>query len=64
MTTVKATTTAVRNESQFKVLDDVREMAAATKCRDPVSRKVLRKRASRARREFDARVGALLWRNG
>ena len=35
MTTVKATTTAVRNESQFKFLDDVRDMAAATKCRDP-----------------------------
>ena len=34
-------------------------MASAAKCRDPVSTKVLRKRAKRARREFDARFGAL-----
>ena len=50
---VMTTTTATRNHEKFKVLDDLREPAAAAKCRDPLSRKVLRKRARRARREFD-----------
>ena len=33
--------------------------ALAAQCRDPVRRKVLRKKAQRARREFEAKVGAL-----
>ena len=36
----------------------------ATKCRDPVSTKVLRKRAKWARRELDARFGALSQKEG
>ena len=57
---VKATTTASRNNKKFMVPDEIREMAAlAAQCRDPVRRKVLRKKAQKARREFDARVGAL-----
>ena len=31
----------------------------AAQCRDPVKRRVLRRKAQKARREFDARVGAL-----
>ena len=38
MTLVKATTTAVRKKSKFKVPDELREMAA--KCRDQVSRRI------------------------
>ena len=54
---VKATTSATGNNSKFKVHGDLREMAVlAAKSRDLVSRKVLRQRAKRARREFDARV--------
>ena len=50
----KETTTAMR--SKFKIPDFFQEMAvAAAKCRDPVSRKVLRKRAQRARKEFEGR---------
>ena len=56
----KATTTASRNNQKFMVPDEIREMSAlAAQCRDPVRRKVLRKKARKARREFDARVGAL-----
>ena len=52
---VKATTTASRNRNQFSVPDEIREMAAdAASCRDPVRRKLLRKRARKARREFEA----------
>ena len=37
-----------------------REMASlAAKCRDPARKKVLRKKAQKARRDFDARMGAL-----
>ena len=38
---VNATTTASRNKNQSKVLDEIREMAAAAKCRNPVLRKDL-----------------------
>ena len=31
---VKATTTATRNRNNFKILDEIREMAAAAQCRD------------------------------
>ena len=42
------------------VPDEIREMAAeAAKCRDPGRRKLLRKSACKARREFDARRTAL-----
>ena len=52
---VKATTTAVRNRNKFTVPDEIREMAAeAATCRDLVRRKLLRKRAHKARREFKA----------
>ena len=52
---VKATTTAVRNKNKFTVPDEIRETAAeAVKCRNPVRRKLLRKRAHKARREFEA----------
>ena len=57
---VKATTTASRNNKKFKVPGEIRKMSTlAAQCRDPVRRKVLRKLAQKARREFDARVGAL-----
>ena len=43
---VKATTMASRNKNKFMVPDEIREMTAlAAKCRDPVRRKVLRKKA-------------------
>ena len=38
---VNATTMASRNKNQFKVLDEIREMAEAAKCRNPVLRKDL-----------------------
>ena len=42
---VKASTTASRNNKKFMVPDEIREMAAlAAQCRDPVRRKVLKKR--------------------
>ena len=42
------------------VPDEIREMSAlAAQCRDPVRRKILRKKARKARREFDAGVSAL-----
>ena len=51
---VIATTTALRNKNKFTVPDEIREMASeAAKCRDPVKRKLLRKRARKARREFE-----------
>ena len=57
---VKATTTASRNNKKYKLPDEIRKMSAlAAQCRDPVRKKVLRKLAHKARREFDARVGAL-----
>ena len=52
---VNAPTTASGNRNRFSVPDDIREMAAdAASCRDPVRRKLLRKRARKARREFEA----------
>ena len=57
---VKATTTAYSNKKKFMVPDEIREMAASeAQCRGPVRRKVLRKKVQKARREFDATVGAL-----
>ena len=56
---VQATTTAGRKKKMFMILDELRQMAPAAKCRNPVLRTVLRKRARRARRDFDARVVAL-----
>ena len=42
------------------VPDEIRELASmAAQCGDPVKRRVSRKKAQKARREFDARVGAL-----
>ena len=39
---------------------EIRELSSmAAQCRDPVKRRVLRRKAQKARREFDARVGAL-----
>ena len=52
---IKAATTALRNKNKFTVLDEIKETAAeAAKCRDPVRRKLLRKSARKARREFEA----------
>ena len=57
---IKATTLASRNKNKFMVPEEIREMASlAAKCRDPARRKVLRKKAQKARGEFDARMGAL-----
>ena len=57
---INATTMESRNRNKFMVPDEIREMAGlAAKCRDPARRKVLRKKAQNARREFDARKGAL-----
>ena len=51
----KPTTTAMRNVNKFTVPDEIREVAAeAAKWRDPVRRKLLRKRARKARRGFEA----------
>ena len=53
---MKATTLASRNKNKFMVPDEIRELASmAAQCRDPVKRRVLRKKAQKARREFDAR---------
>ena len=46
-------------KQMFSVPDDIGEMTAA-ECSLPMSREFLRTRARRARRDFDARVGALL----
>ena len=59
MAEVKATTTATRNQNNSKILDEIWEMAAAAQCRDPLRRKILRKIASKTRREFDASRTAL-----
>ena len=57
---VKATTLASRNKKKFMVPEEIRELASvAAQCRDPMMRRVLRKKAQEARRECDARVGAL-----
>ena len=49
-----------RRRNKFTVPDEIREMVVeAAKCRDPVRRKLLRKRARKARREFDAGRAAL-----
>ena len=57
---VKATTLASRNKNKFMVPEEIRELASvAAQCRDPVKRRVLRKKAQKSRREIDARVGAL-----
>ena len=57
---VKATTLASRNKNKFMVPKEIREFASpAAQCRDPVKRRVLRKKAQKARRGFDARVAAL-----
>ena len=56
----KAATLASLNKNKFMVPEDIRELASlAVQSRDPVKRRVLRKKAQKARREFDARVGAL-----
>ena len=58
--TVKATRTATRNKNKFNIPVEIRKMATgAAKCRNLVLRKELRKKARKARREFDGRVGAL-----
>ena len=47
---VKATMTAPRNNTKFMVPDEIREMAAsAAQCRDLVRKKVVRKKAQKAR---------------
>ena len=52
---IKPTTTAMRNKNKFTVADEIRVVASeAAKCRDPVRRKSLRKRARTTHREFDA----------
>ena len=57
---VKATTLASRNKNKFMVPDEIRELASmAAQCCDPVKRRVLRKKAQKARRELDARVWVL-----
>ena len=57
---VKATTLASRNKNKFMVPDEIKELASmAAQCCDPVKRRVLRKKAQKARREFDARVWVL-----
>ena len=44
------------------VPEEIRELASlAAQCRDPAWRNFLRKKAQKARRELDARVGALPW---
>ena len=46
---VKATATASRNKNKFKIPDEIREMAAAAQCRrDPLKKKVLRKKAQKS----------------
>ena len=52
---VKATTTATRNKNTFKISDQIRKMAA--RCKNLALVKALRKKARKARRAFDARVG-------
>ena len=60
-TSAKATTTAMRHRKRRA--DDLRVVVAtAAECRDPVSRRVPRKRVRNMRRKFDARVGALVKR--
>ena len=55
MSAVEATTTASRNRNKLFVPDDIRGLATeAAKCRDPARRKLLRKSARKARREFEA----------
>ena len=57
---VKATSLESWNKNKFMVPEEIRELASvAAQCRDPVKRRVLRKKAQKARREFDARVVAL-----
>ena len=57
---IKATRTALRNKTKFNVPDEIREIAAAAAtCREPVRRKLLRERARKDRREFDAGMAAL-----
>ena len=51
---LEATTTATRNKNKFLI----KEMTAAT-CRNPVLRNELMQKTRKARKEFDARVGAL-----
>ena len=42
------------------VPEEIRELAnVAAQCRDLVKRRVLRKKAQKVRREFDARMGVL-----
>ena len=57
---VLAAALASRDKNKFMVPEEIRELASlAAQCRDPVKRRVLRKKAQKARNEFDARVGAL-----
>ena len=52
---IKAITTSSRNRKTFCVAEEIRQVAAnATKCRDPVRRRHLRKTAQKDRREFEA----------
>ena len=57
---ITAPAMASRNKNMFMVPEEMREMASlAAKCRDLARRRVLRKKAQIARREFDATMGAL-----
>ena len=60
---VKATTMVSRNKKKCAVPDEMRKMTAlAAQCRDLVSRKVSRKKAQTARREFEAKSRCLAQR--
>ena len=47
------------NKNKFMIPDEIKEMVAAAKCRDPVRRKLQKKNARKVRREFDASRSAL-----
>ena len=51
---IKATTTSSRNKNKFCVPEEIRTASDASKSRDPVRRRHLRKIAQKARREFEA----------
>ena len=57
---VEATTLASTNKNNYMVPEEIRELeSVATQCREQVKKRVLTKKAQKARRAFDARVGAL-----
>ena len=57
---VEGTTTLSRNSDKFCVPDEIRKIAAdAAKCRNPVTKKHMRKIARNARREIEARRAVL-----